>query len=76
MFPNYKLRIFSKIGISHLKEEGHYFPQSSQQVLDANFFISTYFKNYDRYSYTVKYYQVAFFIQFLNSEHMGRKNLF
>ena len=64
------------MNFSILKEEGHYFPQSSHQVPGAKFFIAIYFKNYGSYSYDVNCFQIAFLMLFSNPERLGRCNLF
>ena len=61
--------------VGGLKEGGHYFPQREHRVPSAPFFVSTYIKNYGRYSCVVKCCQVAFLMLYMIPEQLGRCNL-
>ena len=64
------------ISFSNLKEGGHYFPQREDGVPSPPFFVSTYIKNYGRYSCVVKCCQVAFLMLVKDLKRLGRSNVF
>ena len=59
-----------------LKEEGHYFPYLAPKVPSAPSFKVTYVQNYQKYSYIVICWQVAFFMLFSNQKDLGRSKSF
>ena len=60
----------------HLKEGGHYFPQSENEVPQSHFFNNDYIKNYGRHSYGVNCCQVAFLMLVKDLKRLGRSNVF